>query len=507
MNQRKAGALLSYCNIFVNMMAGVLYTPFMLRMLGQEQYGLYSLAASIIAYLTLFDLGFGNAIVRYTAKYRAENKRLEQYQMFGMFFRLYILIGLIALSLGLLLAFNVDIFFSQSMVNEHVKIMRIMLMLMAFNLAITFPFSIFAAIISAYENFVFQRVLNLVRVIINPIVMCLFLYLGYKAIAMVIITTVFNLIILLTNCWYCFYRLKIRIAFTRINWSFLREVSIYSFWIFLNAIMNQLYWSSGQFILGVYQGAAAVAVFSVAIQLKVMYYMFSTAIAGVYLPKVTAMIAMKSSDLEISNLFIRLGRIQYIILAFIVSGFILFGKPFIRLWAGENYIEAYSLTLILFISSLIPMIQNLGIVILQARNQMKFRSLVYLFLAAICTLVSIPLSQKYGAWGCTISIGTALFVGQGIIINIYYSKKLNIDIVRFWKEILKMSVVPAGLLILGFIILRDNQLLTVVDLTCCICIFSIIYIIAIWFLSMNNYERSLLSKPLVGLYKYLLCKI
>ena len=88
-NQLKAGAALSYISIGLNNIIGLLYTPYMLRMMGQNEYGLYSLVASVVAYLTVLDLGFGNAIVRYTAKFRAEAKTKEQYEMFGMFLVLY----------------------------------------------------------------------------------------------------------------------------------------------------------------------------------------------------------------------------------------------------------------------------------------------------------------------------------------------------------------------------------------------------------------------------------
>ena len=77
-NQLKAGAILSYVSIGLNNIVGLLYTPFMLRMLGQNEYGLYSLVASVVSYLTVLDLGFANAIVRYTAKFRAEGKIREQ---------------------------------------------------------------------------------------------------------------------------------------------------------------------------------------------------------------------------------------------------------------------------------------------------------------------------------------------------------------------------------------------------------------------------------------------
>ena len=150
MNQLKIGAVLSYISIFLTNIIALLYTPYLLRMLGQSEYGLYSLVASVIAYLTVLDLGFGNAIVRYTAKYRVENRQEEQYEMFGMFLILYIGIGVFALLIGLGLYFNVDTLFSSSMDYDEIRKIQIMMLLMTLNLAITFPFSLFGSIITAY---------------------------------------------------------------------------------------------------------------------------------------------------------------------------------------------------------------------------------------------------------------------------------------------------------------------------------------------------------------------
>lgn len=53
-NQIKAGAALNYVIIGINALVGLLYTPYMLRMLGQNEYGLFSLVASVISYLTIW---------------------------------------------------------------------------------------------------------------------------------------------------------------------------------------------------------------------------------------------------------------------------------------------------------------------------------------------------------------------------------------------------------------------------------------------------------------------
>ena len=202
MNQLKAGAFLSYVSIGLNNVVGLLYIPFMLRMMGQTEYGLYSLVASVIAYLTVLDLGFGNAIIRYTAKFRAEGKQREQYEMFGMFLLLYSCVGIIALLIGGMLYCNVDRLFDRTMTVEELEKVRIMMVLMCVNLAFTFPMSIFGSIITAYENFVFQKLVNIARIILNPLVMIVMLMMGYRAIGMVVVTTLFNVATLLINCWY-----------------------------------------------------------------------------------------------------------------------------------------------------------------------------------------------------------------------------------------------------------------------------------------------------------------
>ncbi len=492
-NQLKAGAALSYLIIIFNILIGVLYTPYMLRELGQGEYGLYSLAASLIAYLTLLDLGFGNAIIRYTAKFRAEGRAREQEEMYGMFLKLYVAIGAVAMAIGVALMANVGAMFGETMSGTEMERMRIIIALMSLNLAFTFPLSIFGSIITAYENFLFQRIVSLVRMLLNPAVMILLLFLGYKAIALVMVTTVFNLGSLLVNWWYCRRRLNIKIRHGKFRWLFFREIFVYSFWIFLNAIMDRIYWSSGQFILGIYKGTVAVAIYAVAIQLQQLYMLFSTAISGVFLPKVTAMASRgEGVEEELSDLFIRTGRIQYSVMAFILSGFILFGRPFITLWAGKDYTQAYTITLLFFIPLTVPLIQNLGITILQAQNRMKFRSVLYVSIALASLILSVILAPKYGGVGCAIATASALFVGQIVVMNIYYHRRIKIDIVRFWREIGGMSLVPALLLGVGAYLSRWYGISTIGQLLVAGLLFSILYLPLFYRFSLNDYERGLL---------------
>lgn len=496
MNQIKAGAVLNYVIIGLNTLVGLAYTPYMLRCLGQNEYGLYSLVASVIAYLTILDFGFGNAIVRYTARFRAEGKKKEQWEMFGMFLIVYSLIGFIAFAGGLSLYFNVDALFDRTMTASDLSQAQTMMLLLTFNLAFTFPLSIFGAIITAYENFVFQRVVNILRIILSTGVLIFVLSIGYKAIALVVVQTVFNLLTLAINLLYCKKKLKIHIIFGKFDIAFIKEISIYSFWIFLNVIMDRIYWGTGQFVLGATCGTVAVAIFSVAILLQGMYMTFSSSISSVLLPKITAMVANSKSDKEISDLFIRTGRIQCLIISFILCGFVIFGQGFINIWAGEEYYPAYIITLIFFVSLFIPLIQNTGIVILQARNQMKFRSLLYLVISIVSLVLQIIWAKSFGAVGCAVAIGLSLIIGQGLAMNIYYQKRQGIDIVKFWQETGKMLIAPILFTGLCVALSADFDFQQIPTLVGGIIVFSLIFIPLVWKFSMNEYERQLLLSPM-----------
>ena len=502
MNQVKAGAILNYVIIILNTIVGLAYTPYMLRCLGQNEYGLYSLVASIIAYLTILDFGFGNAIIRYTAKFRAEGKKREQWEMFGMFLIVYSLIGLIAIGGGLGLYFNVDALFSNTMSDSDLGQARTMMLLLTFNLAFTFPLSIFGSIISAYENFVFQRVVNILRIIVSTGVLIFVLAIGYKAVALVVVQTVFNLLTLIINLIYCRHKLKIKIIFGKFDWLFIKEIAAYSFWIFLNSIMDRIYWGTGQLVLGAIAGTAAVATFSIAIMLQQMYLQFSTSIASVLLPRITTMVTNHNSYTEISNLFIKTGRLQCSVILFILSGFVVFGKGFIKIWAGDVYVESYYITLIFFFSLFVPLIQNTGIVILQARNQMKFRATLYVIISLVSLGFQILLSKDMGSIGCAIAIGGALILGQGIIMNIYYHTQQHIEIGTFWKEIIKMVPIPLCLTLFGLALSYYYDYSMPFTLIFGIGIYSIIYIILFFYLGMNKFEKNLLLNPLKKLFNH-----
>lgn len=499
MNQRKTGISLSYLSIVLTNLIGLIYTPFLLRMMGQSEYGLYVLAASIVSYLSVIDFGFGNATTRYTALYNSRGEQDKLPSLWGMMCSIYGVMSLLSLIAGLWLAVNSELFFAQSMTPEELDKMRILILLMTVNISLSFPLSVFESIVVAFERFPFQRGMQIVRTLLQPLIMIPLLLLGYKSIALVILIVALNLLYLLANLWYCFSRINIKIEFKPIQSSLFHEILQYSFWVFLIMVVDRLYWSSGQIILGKFVGTTAVAVYAVAIQFKNYMSSFSTAISGVFLPKMTAIDTRE----EIDSYFIKIGRVQFLVVSFILSCFVLFGKTFIVLWAGADYVASYRIALIILVPLSVPLIQTLGMSILQAKNKLRFRSVLYLIMAFIAVFLSIPLSRLYGGLGCAISISFSLTICNVLAMNFYYYKWIHIDIPRFWNQICRMSVpiILIDLVVFG-ILLQFSFATSWAILLLQIVVFTILFAMVAYKWSTNNYEKELIGGAILRVKRF-----
>ncbi len=488
----KTGAILSYLSILISIVIALLYTPIMIRLLGQAEYGLYSLIGSVAAYFSILDMGLGNAIVRYTARNRViGDKEIESNQN-GMFFMLYSLIGFITILAGVIFYNNIDTIFSSGLTPIELGKAKVMVIILIINFALSFPLSIFGSIMQAHEKFIVIKIVSITRTILVPATTLPILFLGYGSISMVLITTIVNISLLLFNVYYSFKHLHIKMKFRKVNFHFLKEIIGYSFFVFLGVIVDQIYWNTDQFILGIFTGTVPVAIYAIAMQFINLYKQFSTAISGLFLPRASMMIANNATNEELTQSMVKYGRVQYLIMSIILSGFILFGRPFINIWAGAAYESAYFITLIVMIPLTIPLIQNFGISVLYAKNLQGFRSIILIIIATLNILLSIPLAQKYGGIGTATATSLSLVIGNIIIMNIYYHYKIGMNMFVFWKNILIMSMPVLLSLIFGCVVnylISENSLFA---LFLKILIYSSVFLGLMWILGLNKYEKGLI---------------
>lgn len=495
-NQLKAGALLSYVYLGLGTLISIAYTPFMIRLLGQSEYGLYNLVASVVGYLGLLNFGFGHAYIRYYSRFKTEQATNEIKKLNGMFLIVFSIIGLIAIAAGLVLVSYTETIFGSELTARELSRAKILMAIMVVNIAFTFPGLVFNSHITATERFVFQKSMQVVRVIANPFLVLPILIMGYGSVGMVVVITLLNLSIEVSHVIFCFRKLKMRFSFKEFDFSLMREMAVFSSFIFINLIVNQINWNVDRFILGRFHGTISVATYSLAAQLNTYYLSISTAISNVFIPRVNQMVSARNDNRELSSLFTRVGRLQFIVLAMIFSGLVFFGKPFIHIWAGADYAESYLIALILIIPVTIPLIQNLGIEIQRAKNMHKFRSWVYLFIAIGNIAITIPLVKAFGGVGAALGTAVALVVGNILIMNWYYHYRVGLNMKYFWKQI--ANIIPALIIpaIIGVVLFYYVDLFDVLMLAVSGMIYALIFTASMWRWGMNAYEKELIMKPL-----------
>lgn len=502
MNQRKAGALLQYSQMALNIVIGLLYTPIMIRLLGTSEYGLYNTVSSTISTLSILSLGFNSSYIRYYSRYKADDDEVSIARLNGLFIIIFTLIGLIALICGLFLAMNLDIIFSNGLTEKEYGIARILMILLTINLAVSFPMGVFSHIISAHEHFVFLKVLGMVKTVFSPLITLPLLLAGYRSIAMVSVTVGISFFIDILYCFYAFRVLKIKVLFSNFPEGLFRSLFAYTSFIALNMIVDQINWNIDKILLGRYSGTTAVAVYAVASTLQNYYQIFSTSISNVFTPQIHRIINNTRNNFNeqrrvLTELFTRVGRIQFLILALISTGLIFWGEPFIvKYWAGPEYEESYHVALLLILPSSIALIQNLGIEIQRAENRHQFRSIAYALMALLNLLLSIYLCQIYGAVGAALGTAISLVIANGIIMNIYYHKRCNINIISFWKSIFSMVrglIIP---IIFAMVITSIEKINSILDFLIQVLIYILCYFVSMWFLGMNQYEKNLFLDPI-----------
>lgn len=497
LNEKKGGVLLNYIGLVVNVIIKFLYTPFLLRALGQSDYGLYSLAVSIVGYLAILDLGFGSAITRYTVKYKREGSRIKLFKLYSTVSLLYIIIGTVAFIICVILSSSASSLFGETMSLDEISKLREMLLLCGINLLFTFPLQISSSVLSAYEAFIYKNLVNLIKYIASPLIMVLLiLFIHIGAVGAIWVVTAFNLFGFLAMYLYAWKKLDFKISYKHIDYKLVRPLFNFSLSMFLLMIFEQLQFNSGQFILGMTQGAEMVAVWGIAMVFVLNYRSISTAITNVYMPTFFS-IAFDENKEKLRAYSIKMCRLQSFILLFLLSNFIVFGNEFIGLWAGDKYMEAFKASLIIMIPQTIALLLDFSYLIQIAWKRLTYR-IITCFIGYLVSFIIVYLFfECIDVISYAYIVAASIFLSQIIAVFFYINRYIsNISVREIASNIIRVSLVPIMCIILYFIVgtifnyhygCTSNFLMRAF-------FFNILCLVLLWVFSLNIEERKLILR-------------
>lgn len=491
---RKKGVIVSAAYIVGQVAVNLVYVPLLLTTIGQDEYGLYQLVGSIVSYIAALNGVLSAGVGRFYSKYKAEDNVDGMDATIATANAVYNIVGLIAVAISFLLIPMVRVAYSSSLDQTQLAEMGAMLIILALNTVVSLKNTITTAVLQANEEFLFWKGSRLAFLMIQPVFVLGAVALLPNALMVTIVIFVNNIMCSLAQRSYCVIRMGLSYRRGKFERRLAKSISVFSLSVLLATIADQIFWNADKMLVAYFYGTSVTAVYSIGAQIYSSYMYAGQIIPGVFFQKVSELYHQKKDLEAISALFARVGRLSSMLCLAVLLGFICLGGDFIRIWAGDGYEEAYAVAVIVMIPFTIDLVQNLGITILQVMDKYLFRGVMYIFLSLVNIVMTLYFLKKYGIAGAAAATGISMFIGNGIVMNVYYSKVVGLNIGLFWKQVAGLS---APLLMYGSVVLVFRWAFGLsasswLELIAYGCIFLIGFCIVLYKYSLNSDERVLL---------------
>ena len=484
------GAVISYVSIFLNIAISFFYTPWMIRQIGMSDYGLYSLILSFISYF-LMDFGLHQAVQRFIAKYRAENNEDKVAKMVGLTTRVYLIIDAVIFLVLLVCYFFISNIFT-GLTSEEIEKLKGLYVIAAVFSILNFMFKPMAGAMLAYEYFVQEKLLEMVNRVGTVVLVCAALYVGADVFALVLINGAVAFLTSVLKFVIFKYKSKLNIQWRYYDKAELKGIFSFSMWTFGISLAQKMRVSLIPTILAIVSNSTEIAVFALSMSLDGMIYTLSSALNGLFLPKVAREALNKDRD-AINHLMVRVGRIQLYIIWLIFSGFCIFGMSFIHLWVGDAFRNAYYILICGIAIQPILLTEHIAGDLVYVENKVRFTGTMIFVTSLIGLVAATLLARSLGALGAGIGSGIGLIV-YIIWLNIFYKNNLKLNIGRFFKECHgKILPVLALLSIVVFVAVRFVDLNNWYKLIGVFAVYVVLFFASAYFLVFNKEEKAIVK--------------
>lgn len=431
------GSVLSYLLVILNAVYSIALTPYILSSIGDIEYGIYKTIASLSSTIMVLDLGIGNTITRYIARYRADKQNEKIPPFVSMMFVEGIVLSGIVMMLSVGILFGIPGLYQNSFSDTQIRLAQSLFLILSVNLLFHIIENILNGIIAGYNNYTYANALKLFRILFRIAFTYLLLAFYDSSIVLVSLDLALTVLLIIFEYLYIKGKYKLHIVSKIKKWdkTIFIESGKYTSLLFISNIASQVNGSLDNVVIGAELGAEFVTVYSIAITFFVMFEQLSMSISNVMLPTITETLVQDKTGKKTERTIISCGRIQFMLLGSVLAGFAVLGQDFINLWLGDGFVDAYYLTLMLFIPSILELIINVCISILRAQNRMGFRTIVLICSTVVNALITIIGVKYSGYYWAAIGTGISFLLGSVITMGVYYKKVIGLRILNIYKSI------------------------------------------------------------------------
>lgn len=495
--QIKYGSIISYILILLNILLGLIYTPWILREIGSSNYGLYTLASTLIS-LLLMDFGMSAAITRFAAKYRAENRQDKINSFVGLAIKFYFGLMFIISVLLIVVYFKLEMIY-KNLTTSELEIFKIVFIITAFFLIICFPVNICRGILNAYEHFIVLKGADIFNKL-GTVLFTIIVLLAHGGIyGLVFVNGLFNLITFIFYTVYIKKELPIVIDFKNSSAKDIKEILGFTAWTTVHSISQQAIFNLIPSVLAMVANTFSITLYGFANVIEGYVYNITSAINGLFLPRISEIVVNQDDAKDTLPLMIKVGRINHSITMLLLIGLTLLGKEFVYLWVGREYEDLYYCILLLAFPYYISASQQIAYNSVIALNKVKYTAITNLIAGVVNLVGAYFVAEKFGVIGvCMVTFGVCMF--RLLVYNVIYYKVLNIRVSIFFKECqIKLLISMIVTIILSGIIILSIPWTNCIDGKWAWGVFLVkalvivgIYVGVMWWFGWNKEEKELL---------------
>lgn len=447
MTEIRRGALLNYTLLLLQIGIPLLLTPFVMETLGAAEYGVYMLASTIMVRLYMSDLG-RTTTTRFLSEYYGRGDSEGAARFLGNMVTLYAAIGGGLLVLGLFIYPWLGDIFSH-FTAEELGIYRILYLMTLVNAAIMFPARSLAGVADAQQRYTIPGIIAVATSVVNALGTVLLLVLGLRSVGLIALSISTGIIALVCNVMYCFIGLNARISLNKWNRNICRGIFVFSFWMFLNQLINILNAGTGNYIVAITQSPTAAGVYTNGLMIYGHYYLLAGGLSMLFFPRVVHMVMQGACPQAQTEAMARLGRALLMIMGAPLMALLFFGKEFFVLWVGHIPVSdaelSYHITLCLVIPQTFSLVQDLGRQISQARDALRQRVLITGFNSLLFIVVSFFVCKYYGIAAQAVWAAVSILI-QLAMLNLIHYRGLGLHVRKFYVTTFR-GAIPAALVI------------------------------------------------------------
>ena len=445
-SERKKGVLLSYVSSLLLIAVNIFITPFLIRSLGDAEYGVYQMMASFGGYLVLMNFGTGTVMARFVSEFLSKkDKQGERNFIATCFVITACLVTLIAVASVVMFSF-IDEIYKGSLNALQLQKAKMLFVIIAVNMIINMIWQAFQGIVTAYEKFVFNNSLSIVRTVLKAGLLLLIFLFFTDSLAIALVDLFISLVFLVGYSIYTFGVLKVRPKFYKFDKPVFLSAGFLALAVMLQAVVNQVNLHVDTTILGIMVSPERVTTYSVAMQIFQVFTSLSTAAVFIYLPKFTKLVSSgETSGKVLCEHIIPPSRVQTLVSGAITFGFFICGRDFIYMWMGEGYEFSWYVGIIIMIPTFFVYTNSVIEAVLDAMKKRMVKSVVLAVSALVNVFISIVLVYFLGEVGAPLGTAITTVAGSLIVLNLYYRKAIGLSLRELFFGIFK-GILPCLLI-------------------------------------------------------------